>query len=318
MDDPHREPGDRDRSSLVARIRRAADEGRIAPADRDIRLSNVASAQSMAELDLMARDLDQLEATVPAVAGSTPAAPAPAGPSPAPLADRLTDEAIGAARTTARSIGLVTIVIIVLVAGGVGAAAYLASSGSDSARSDDLFTPEPIPTRGPTDEPVDEPTPTSGAADPTAGSTYALTVAGIRSFLADYRARFGTTMVVDLTLYDDYAIVGVPQAGKNRHAGFLFRKGEWQGFGGVQANFPGARLVDLQALDVPALVHNIGRARRTLNVEEINQTYAIVRHYSGADAVPSVDLHVSNDYGESGYLATTLAGSVERAYPYGG
>lgn len=322
MDDPHRKPGDRDRSTLVARIRRAADEGRIAPADRDIRLSNVASAQSMAELDLMTRDLDQLEAAVPAGTAATPAATARTGPSPAPLtdqlADQLKDQAIGAARTTARSIGLVTIVIIVLVAGGVGASAYFASSDSDSARSGDLFTPEPIPSGALTEEPVDEQTPTSGPADPTAGSTYALTVAGIRSFLADYRAKFGTTMVVDLTLYDDYAIVGVPQAGKNRHAGFLFREGAWQDFGGVQANFPGARLVDLQALDVPALVHNIRKARRTLNVEDIDQTYAIVRHYSGADAVPSVDIHVSNDYGESGYLATTLDGSVERSYPFGG
>jgi uncharacterized protein DUF1707 len=317
VDDPHRKPGDRDRSALVARIQRAAEAGRIAPADRDIRLSNVASAQSMAELDLMARDLDQLEATL--APGTAAATAAPAGASPAALADQLTDQAISAARTTVRSIGLVMIVVLVLVAGGLGAAALIGSSGSDTPRSDDLFTPEPIPTGGLTDEPVDEPTTTSSGADPSAGSAYGLTVAGIRSFLADYRARFGTTRVVDLTLYDDYAIVGVPEAGKKRHAGFLFRKGErWQDFGGVHANFPGARVVDLQALDVPALVRNIGKARRALNVEEITQTYAIVRHYSSADPVPSVDIHVSNDYGESGYLATTLDGSVERAYPFAG
>ena len=34
------------------------------------------------------------------------------------------------------------------------------------------------------------------------------------------------------------------------------------------------------------------------------------------DEVPSVDVHVLNRFQESGYLATTLEGKVERAYPY--
>jgi hypothetical protein len=29
-----------------------------------------------------------------------------------------------------------------------------------------------------------------------------------------------------------------------------------------------------------------------------------------------VDIHVANDFHESGYLATRLDGTVERAYPY--
>ena len=322
VDDPHRKPGDRDRGALVARSKRAADEGRIAPADRDIRLANVASAQSMSELDLMARDLDQLEAALTAGRPAPPAAPAaptPASPSPALLADKVTDQAVTVARTTVRSISVVTILILALVGIGFSASAWLGSLGSDdNARSDELFAPEPIPS-GATGGAVDEPTEDSGGTQSPDDSAYALTVPGIQSFLADYRAKFDTTLVVDLTLYDDYAIVEVTQAGKKRHAGFLFQKDKgWQDFGGVQANFPGSRLVDLQALDVPALVRNIAEARRTLNVEDVSQTYAIVRHYSGGDEVPSVDIHVSNEYRESGYLATRLDGSVERAYPYEG
>lgn len=316
MDDPQRKPGGGDRDALVARIKRAADEGRIAAADRDIRLTNVSSASSMSELDLIGRDLDQLEA---AVAPGTPAAtPSFAGPSPAALADQVTDQAVGVARTTVRSIGVVTLLIFVLAAGAFGALTYFGSdSGSDEPRSEDLFTPQPIPSDGATDEPAGDSTADPGTEQPSGSSAYALTGAGIRSFLADYQAKFGTTLVVDLTLYDDYAIVEVPQAGKKRHAGFLFQKERgWQDFGGVQANFPGAQLVDLRGLDVPALVRNIAEARRTLNVEEVSQTYAIVRHYGAADDVPSVDIHVSNEYGESGYLATKLDGTVDRAYPY--
>ncbi|MCW2846297.1 MAG: hypothetical protein JWR90_271 [Marmoricola sp.] len=63
MEDPQRQPKDSDRSLVAGRIKRASDEGRISGADRDIRLGNVWNAQSMAELDLMTRELDQLDAT---------------------------------------------------------------------------------------------------------------------------------------------------------------------------------------------------------------------------------------------------------------
>ena len=67
--------------------------------------------------------------------------------------------------------------------------------------------------------------------------------------------------------------------------------------------------------DIPALARNIARAKRTLNVEQ-PQAYVIVRFLRQVDDVPSVDVHVTNKFQESGYLATTLDGKVERAYPY--
>ena len=42
----------------------------------------------------------------------------------------------------------------------------------------------------------------------------------------------------------------------------------------------------------------------------------IVRFIATSEEVPSVDIHVVNEFRESGYLATTLDGKVERAYPY--
>lgn len=312
VDDPQRRPGDRDRSALVARIRGAADQGRISAADRDIRLANVASAQTMTELDLIGRDLDQLEAALP----GSPAAVAPAsGPAPAELADRLTDNAAGIAKGAARTYGWVIAAIVVLGLLGAGTSLLgFGSSGSGSS-SGELFTPEPIPTDVDV-EPSDEPSASPADDDPGGGSTYALTVIGVRSFVAAYRAKFHTTTVTDLTLYGDYAVVNVPQP-RNRHAGYLYRNGEWQDFGGVMANFPGAQPVDLRRLDIGALAHNIVKARRTLGVEDPTQTYAIVRYVTSADEVPSVDIHVANDFGESGYLATRLDGTVERAYPFG-
>ena len=327
MDDPQRKPGKGDRVKLAARIVRAAEQGRIAPADRDIRLENVASAESMGELDLMARDLDQLEAALPeagAVAPvTTPATTPPAtpaatpiwtGPSPAPLADKVTEQAVGAAKTTVRSIGVVTILILVLLAAGAGALTYFTSNGSGDTTSSELFEPEPIPTgvteAPPDDEPVDDPSDASGR--------YALTADGVHAFIEEYQAKFGTTLVVSLTMYPDYAVVQVPQEGKRRHAGFLYRRDDgWQDFGGVSANFPGSDTVDLQTLDVPALMHNIGKARRTLNVEEISTTYVNIDYRPQSDEAPNVNIYVSNEYSESGYLATRLDGTVERAYAFG-
>jgi len=320
VDDPQRKPGAGDRERVSSRIKRVAQQGRISEADRDIRLGNVATAQSMAELDLMSRDLDQLEAVVPAATPAPTATPAveqpvatswSAGPA-APVAEELAEKTVTAVRTTARSIGVVTAVVLALALVGAGVTTLFGHDSADSQGT--LFTPQPIATDA-SGDPVDEP---SGEATPSgAGSTYSLTRAGVRGFIAQYRARFATTQVVDLVLYPDYAVVQVPQAGGRRHAGFLYRANEgWTDFGGVSANFPGARPVDLTQLDVAGLMRNIARARHTLGVESPTTTYVIVRQYAPADAVPSVDIHVSNEFNESGYLATRLDGAVERAYPY--
>lgn len=309
MDEPQRRPGPRERDALAARIRRVTEEGRIGTADRDIRLGNVASAQTMAELDLMARDLDQLEAALPAGSATTAA---PAAASPLPLAEELADQAVGAAPTTARSLGVVTAVVLALVL--VGAAALgLFAMRTSSSSGGELFAPA-TPSAGA--EPADQPGGGESPASTPAGPAYELSGAGIRAFLAEYRAKFGTDAVVGLTLYDDYAVVQVPQ-GDRRHTAWVYRRGAgWSASGGISANFPGSRPVDLARIDVAALVRNIGRARRTLQVEDPTTTYVNIDHRPQFDAAPNVNIYVSNEFHESGYLATRPDGTVERAYPF--
>ncbi len=346
-DDPHRQPKDRDRGPLVDRIRKAADEGRIGTADRDIRIGNVQSAQSVAELDLIARDLDLLEQTL--APGSAPFVPpvsfppAPAQPttSPAPGASPTvavgganagavpqawtvgtTDTMVATAKAGATRVAFVLVAVVALVVVAAGALAYFAVNGSPESSPSavpSLFSPEPVSPTGTAEDPGGEPS-AEDPGDPGEPATpYALTGPGIRSFLAAYRQKFSTTKVVELTLYDDYAIVQVPVAGKNRHAGWLYRPGNgWSDFGGVTANFPGSAVVDTTNLDVPALLRNIGKARRTLNVEDINMTYVILNYRPQFDEAPNANVYVTNQFHESGYLATTLDGRVERAYPFAG
>lgn len=341
MEDPHRQPKDRDRSALVDRINKAAAEGRIGPADRDIRLGNVRSAQSMAELELIARDLDLLEQTLapgsapPPVAFSTSQQAPSAAPSAAPAEPSLSAGTTGweastgavvvdAVQTGVKRVAVTFVLIAVLGIIGAAVFAVIAFNGNDSSTSGELFDPVPSESFDPADpsdpepeQPVDGPDAGDDEGDDEPAEPYALTGPAVRAFLATYQQKFGTTRVVDLTMYDEYAIVRVPVPGKNRNTGWLYRPGQgWSDFGGVTANFPGSALVDIRELDVPALMRNIDRARRTLNVEDHNLTYVNIDYRPQFDDAVNVNIYVSNEYHESGYLATTLDGRVERAYPF--
>ncbi len=310
MDDLQRQPEGDDRDALAARIKRAHAEGRIGLADRDIRLGNVRSAQSMAELDLMRRELDQLDAALaPTSAATTEDTVVRPYGTFQPGAGSGGSGPVSVSGRTVIIVLVVVLALMVAVAGVVFVGFRDTGSSGSPARP---AAPEPV---------IEAPAPPGEAqtedAKPTpSGAKYALTGPGIRGFLQTYQKRFGTTRVVDLTMYGEYVIVNVPVPGKARQSGWLYREGAWTQFGGVRAVFPGSRIVDTRELAVPALMRNIARARASLNVEQPTQTYVILRFIATSEEVPSVDIHLANEFRESGYLATTLDGKVERAYPY--
>ena len=169
---------------MAARITRAFAEGRIGAADRDIRLGNVRSAQSLAELDLMTRDLDQLEAALPTA--TEPAAPYSAfDPKAAKHSTDVT--AGGGPRRLVAIIGVV--VAVVLLVGAVAAVAGNRIGGFlDEGPSTSPGAPAEPGDPGPQD--VDDPQP-----DPPAGPAYSLTAKGITDWLAAYRQKFGTSLL---------------------------------------------------------------------------------------------------------------------------
>lgn len=295
-----------DRDAFIARINRAADAGLIGSVDRDIRITNVKHAQSETELQLIARDLDQLEGSLrPAESwvGPPSTAPVPAA-QPAGAATVTSPATSPAAGSTAGKVaGIIGCVVVVVVAVTflvIGIVAFVAirgatssSSGGDSAVSGDVEVAEPLV------------------------PPYGLDEQGINDFLTTYRDRFDTSQVVELVMYDDYAVVQVPVEGKARSAGWLYRDGKWEDFGGVRASFPGSQPVDTARLDAAALAGNVERARTALGVEEASTTYVVVHDYS-VDEPPQVLVYASNEYNESGYLLTRLRGAVVREYPFGG
>jgi hypothetical protein len=312
MDDLQRSPGDGDRRQVRDRIRKAVSDGRISSADGDIRLTNVSSAASMSELTLIVRDLDQLEAVLPA--GSAVPVPRAAWSG----ASR-SEVARSAAASSGRTVPLVILglVVALLVAGGVGLVLFSSSGESGGTSSVGPVLKDPVsPGATPTGaSPVDATTPDApgGAVQ---AAPFKLSAAGVRAFIATYRHKFSTTRVVDLTLYGDYVVVEVPVPGKHRHAGYLFRDGSWSDFGGVTADFPGSVAVDLRRLDIASMMRNLAKARRSLHVEDVSTSYVVINYRPELDRSPNVNIYVANSFNESGYLATTLDGAVERAYPY--
>ncbi len=301
MADLNDAPSDSERTALEARVRAAADAGRISAADRDIRLGNVRSAQSRAELDLMGRDLDQLDASA-AKADTTatprmPPTPAPAGTptpqdTPAPAAPYSTFDPGDAGKGSGVEVSgnprrvllivAVAVVVLGLVAAFVAVIAHHDSSSGSSALP-------PAKTSGP-----DPGTSPSAGATPSKGSQatgdYSLSAAGIRGFLATYQKKFGTPRVVDLVMYPEYAVVDVPVAGgRGRQQSWIYRpsSGGWTSAGGVRAVFPGSATVNTRRLNVNALERNIARARATLKVETPTTTYVILRFIRRIDAVPA-------------------------------
>ncbi|MFL6158073.1 MAG: DUF1707 domain-containing protein [Marmoricola sp.] len=323
--DEHRQPRDGDRNPLRDRIRRAVAEGRISAADGDIRLANVSSAQSMTELGLIARDLDQLEAVLPPASAAPAAAPAPPGAPPTSYgsvpsygSSPVTTATASVTSGFRRTLPVLIVVLVVSVIGAGGAALFAFSPGSSSSSSESgpsiAELPSPLPPGASEAEPGADPTDDAVATDPPKAA-YALTEAGVRSFLALYRGRFGTSKVVELTLYGDYVIVQVPLA-KHRHSGWLYRDGSFTDFGGTTTDFPGSAVIDTRRVALGPLLRNVAKARRTLKVEDPTTTYVILGYRPQFDPQPHADIHVSNKFNESGYLSTTLAGAVLRSYPF--
>ncbi len=290
---------------LAERIWRAHELGLINGTDRDLRLQNVRHAHSMTELDLMSRDLGQLEAaaahrTWRQLLTRTHTSPAtghwdvfdPEGRS----------RTLGAGRTAL----LVVLGVVLLVVGfGVAAAVYMVSSvegqveTSGSSGSSEAFEG------------------TSRQFAPGVEVDYALTAAGLYAFIGAYEDKFGTTEVTDLALYDRYAVVRIPIPDSALQRGWILRRHGWTALGPELDRFPGSKEVDLHQIDIPRLVGNIKAARENLGVADPTSTWMFIRRLANF-AGGRIDIHVSNADRHQASLETTLDGRVIGRAPFSG
>jgi hypothetical protein len=90
--------------------------------------------------------------------------------------------------------------------------------------------------------------------------------------------------------------------------------GEWRQDTEASAVAGPHQRVDLGAVVVPRMFANIAVAQRSLGVEQGRFTHAILIRWG--DEATELNIYVSNEFDESGYLSSTPAGRITRRHPY--
>ena len=198
-------------------------------------------------------------------------------------------------------VGLVIFVALV-VAGvtGIVALFFFASSGSEIATT--------------TGVPPASAAPEVSVEEPVPAPTFEMSPSQVRGFLRAYEEQFGTLEVYEAGFYPNRVGVMVPVRGSRPRMERWSWTGEWrQDTEASRVSGPGG-IVDLGTVDVRRMFANIDTARRTLDVERGKLTHVLVNRWFDDQA--AVNIYIGNQFNESGYLKTTPAGDVVRAFPY--
>ena len=273
---------DADRDRHVEVIEAAYVDGQIGDADRELRVSRALSAETLDELESLTRDLQPPAGLVPSAGRSGPAR---------------TSSVPG--RLVGGLVALVAVVVL-LGAGALALVLFSASEGSESGSPVEVASEQAAP--APSQEVAEAP-------------AFEMTPAGVRAFVRGYEAEFGTLDVLVVGFYPTRVGAQVPVRGSRPRSERWTWTGSWtQDTQAAAVTGPTATL-DLDAVDVRRLFANIATARRTLDVQRGRLTHVLLNSWSGT---PTANIYIGNDFGETGYLKTTLAGDVVRAFPYGG
>ncbi len=139
------------------------------------------------------------------------------------------------------------------------------------------------------------------------------TAAGFEKFVAATKSAFGTTTVESAAIYPDYASVNVVVPDNPRRTErWSFRDG-YQGDPSKSTRRGEDTVVDMSAINIPALMDAIKRAPAELNVETVKSIYVVL---GDRDDLPTMSVSVSNEYNESGSYVFTLDGKEVSRYPF--
>lgn len=139
------------------------------------------------------------------------------------------------------------------------------------------------------------------------------TAAGFKELVEATRSAFGTTTVESAAIYPDYASVNiVVKDNPRRTERWSFREG-YDGDPSKSTRAAEDTVVDMAAINVPALMDAIRRAPAELNVKELRSIYVVL---DDRDDRPAMSVYVSNEYNESGYYVFSLDGKERFRYPF--
>ncbi|MEV0079737.1 DUF1707 domain-containing protein [Nocardia neocaledoniensis] len=139
---------------------------------------------------------------------------------------------------------------------------------------------------------------------------------GFAHFLADYRAKYGSTEVDELTLYPDYAIVERKADRPGKQDEQIYR-GSFKPFGSQGSRTPDTKSFDLATVDLARYARLMSGAPVTTRVPGGWVSHVLVRFEPGGgkDAEPEISIYVKNDAEVSGYLKIRLDGEPIAVHP---
>jgi serine/threonine protein kinase len=150
------------------------------------------------------------------------------------------------------------------------------------------------------------------SASTTAGPIQLHTADGLSGLLETMRSRFGDTTGFQLVVYPAYAITERVSP-KNSHVeqDFMYRDGQWNGWGSDTTTSSFDVLADLSAFNVDAVAATLASAPQSLGAPDGSQTYLIVEGAEGG----GLELSIHSAAPGTGFMEVNPDGSVKEIHP---
>ncbi|MER7759724.1 protein kinase [Streptomyces sp. NPDC097619] len=155
--------------------------------------------------------------------------------------------------------------------------------------------------------------PSKAAETPEAPTGSMLTPAAIRAAVAAFKAETGTTVFVDMNVYETYILADVPaKPGSKLYKSYRY-DGAVSAFGAGGRVDPEDQLIDMAAVDWDVLPGLLDRSVRELGVSGTVTRYVLVEPWL-MDGTPSMRPYMTDEEGNGGYVYADLKGNVKKIY----
>ena len=153
--------------------------------------------------------------------------------------------------------------------------------------------------------------PTTSATTP-AGPAELHTAEGLSGLLDTIRDKFGDTMGFQLVVYPAYAIIErVSPTNSHVEQDFMYRDGQWNGWGSDTTTSSFDVLADLSAFNVDAVAATLASAPQALGAPDGSQVYLIVEGAEGG----GLELSIHSAAPGTGFMEVNPDGSVKEIHP---
>ncbi|MEU8438315.1 hypothetical protein AB0F18_36565, partial [Streptomyces sp. NPDC029216] len=207
------------------------------------------------------------------------------------------------------------LLVVALTGGAVGLVQALpdggssGSSGSSGTQAKGAATPSPSTDDAPASANPQQVTPKTAPSKPQ-GSM--LTPAAVRTAIAAFKEKTGTTTFADLSVYDGYVLAKIPTApGAETLDAWEYRGGTARRTGADGTIDDGDPVIDMSTVNWDALPGLLEQSQRDLGVTAPSMRYVLVEPWM-MDHVPCMRPYFMDEYGRGGYVLAGTDGKVKQ------